>query len=66
MSVNQSKLKESLKAAFAEVLDEHREFVKEVVKEAFEDIGHANAIDEGMTSKMTSRDDVMKVFADPV
>jgi len=65
MSVNQTELKELLKAAVGEVLDERREFVKEIVEEAIEDIGLAHAIDEGMTSKMASRDDVMEVFEKP-
>jgi len=65
MSVNQTELKELLKAAVAEVLDERREFVKEIVEEATEDIGLARAIDEGMPSKMASRDDVMEVFEKP-
>jgi hypothetical protein len=65
MSVNQNELKELLKAAVSEVLDERREFVKEIVEEAIEDIGLGRAIDEGMNGEMASREDVFAVLEDP-
>ena len=58
MSVNEAQLKELMKTAVVEVLEERREFVKEIVEEAMEDIGLARAIEEGMKTETVSRADV--------
>lgn len=59
MSVNEAQLKELMKTAVVEVLEERREFVKEIVEEAMEDIGLARAIEEGMKTENVSRADVL-------
>jgi len=40
-----------LKSAVAEVFEERREFVKEIVEEAMEDIALARAIDERLQTE---------------
>jgi len=47
-SIDEAKLKDLLKSAIAEVLEERREFVKEIIEEAMEDVALARAIDEGV------------------
>lgn len=61
-SIDEAKLKEMLKSAVAEVLEERREFVKEIVEEAMEDIALARAIDDGVQTEMVERDAVFRVL----
>jgi hypothetical protein len=65
MSVNEAQLKELLKSAIAEVLEERRDFVKEIVEEAIEDIGLARAIDEGVASEDVHRNEVFSILETP-
>ena len=65
MSVNEAQLKEMLKSAIAEVLEERRDFVKEIVEEAIEDIGLTHAIDEGMVSEDVHRSEVFSILETP-
>jgi len=65
MSVNEAQLKEMLKSAIAEVLEERRDFVKEIVEEAIEDIGLTHAIDEGMASEDVHRSEVFSILETP-
>ena len=62
MSLNEAQLKELLKSAVAEVLEEQRDFVKEIVEEAIEDIGLVRAVDEGIASEDVHRDEVFAVL----
>ena len=61
-SIDEAKLKQMLKSAVAEVFEERREFVKEIIEEAIEDIALARAIDEGVSTEMVDRDAVFKVL----
>jgi hypothetical protein len=61
-SIDEAKLKEMLKAAVAEVFEERREFVKEIIEEAIEDMALARAIDEGVRTQMADRDAVFKIL----
>ena len=61
-SIDEAKLKEMLKSAVAEVFEERREFVKEIVEEAMEDIALARAIDEGAQTGVVERDAVFKIL----
>jgi len=60
--LDETKLKEILKTAVAEVLEERRDFVKELVEEAMEDIAFARAIDEGLSTQTVARDDVFNLL----
>lgn len=61
-SMDEAKLKELLKSAVAEVLEERREFVKEIIEEAIEDVALARAIDEGVSTAEVSRDGVFTIL----
>jgi hypothetical protein len=63
-SIDEAKLKQMLKSAVAEVFEERREFVKQIVEEAMEDIALARAIDEGVQSDMTERDAILRILDD--
>ena len=65
MSVNETQLKEMLKSAIAEVLEEQRDFVKEIVEEAIEDIGLARAIEEGVAGEDVHRSKVFSILETP-
>ncbi|HEV3469397.1 MAG TPA: hypothetical protein VG148_08770 [Pyrinomonadaceae bacterium] len=45
-----------------EVLEERRDFVRELLEEALEDIALARAIEEGEQSAAVSRDEVMEIL----
>jgi hypothetical protein len=61
-SIDETKLKELLKSAVVEALEERREFVKEIVEEAIEHMALASAIDEGMSGEVTSREEVFAIL----
>ena len=46
----------------AEVLEERREFVKEIIEEAMEDVALARAIDEGASTNAGSREEVLSIL----
>jgi methionyl-tRNA synthetase len=61
-SIDEAKLKELLKSAVAEVLEERRELVKEIVEEALEDVALTRAIDEGVGTSAVSREEVFTIL----
>jgi hypothetical protein len=61
-SIDEAKLKDLLKSAVAEVLEERREFVKEIIEEAMEDVALARAIDEGVGTDAVSRKEVFTIL----
>lgn len=62
ISADDERLKELMKAAVAEVLEERRDFVRELLEEALEDIALARAIEEGEESVVVSREEVMEIL----
>ncbi len=60
--IDETKLKDALKAAIVEVLEERKDLVREVLEEALEDIALAHAIEEGEQSEFVSRDEVFKAL----
>lgn len=62
ISIDDAKLKELLKSAVAEVFEERREFVKEIIEEAMEDVALTRAMDEGVSTKAVSREEVFSIL----
>ena len=59
---DETKLKELLKAAVVEVLEERRDLVRDALADAVEDIGLVRAIEAGSRSKTISRAEVFKIL----
>jgi hypothetical protein len=59
---DEEKLKDILKAALVEVLEERRDLVQDIVEEAMEDFALARAIEQGLASESASRDEVFAVL----
>ena len=63
LPLDEGKLKELLKSAIVEVLDERRDWMRDLVEEAVEDIALAHAIEEGESTGTASREDVFRVLS---
>lgn len=63
--VDEDRLKELLKVAIAEVLEERRDLVVELVEQALEDVGLVRAMEEAEGSSFVSRDEVMRILDEP-
>ncbi len=57
-TIESDELKQLMKLAIAEILEEHRDWMRSIVDEALEDIALQRAIDEGLESHNVSRDEV--------
>jgi len=57
-TIEPDELKRLLKSAIAEALEERRDWVRDIVEEALEDIALQRAIDEGLESPKVSREEV--------
>jgi hypothetical protein len=64
LPVDEDRLKEVLKVAIAEVLEERRDLVVGLLEEALEDVGLLRAMEEAEGSPYVSRDEVMRILAD--
>ncbi len=64
VSVDEAKLKDLLKSAIVEILEERGDLIRELLEEAIEDIALARAIEEGASSAPVSRDEVFAVLED--
>ena len=62
ITVDETKLKELLKAAIFELLKEHKEVFSEILTESLEDIGMEAAIKEGENTETVSRDQIFKIL----
>ncbi len=62
ITLDETQLKELLKAAIFELVKEHKEVFSEIVTEALEDIGMENAIKEGENTETVSRDRIFKLL----
>ena len=65
ISIDDAKLRDMLKAVVVEVLEERRDFVKEIIEEAIEEVAMARAIDEGFATAPVSRDEVFSLLESP-
>ncbi len=65
VAFNQEQLKELLKTAFIEVLEERRDLLHNVVEEALEEIALARAIEEGRQTPVLERAEVFALLEAP-
>ncbi len=62
LTLTESKLKDLLKVALTEVLQEQRELFAEVVLEGLEDVALAEAIKEGVETEPVSRSTIFEML----
>jgi len=62
LSIEESKLKLIFKAALIEVLDERRDLLVNVMEEALEDIAFLNAMKEGESSDVVTKDEIFQIL----
>jgi hypothetical protein len=62
MDLTKSTLKQALKEALAETLHEQRGSLQEVFAEVLEDFALAEAVREGLETKVASRDEVFRML----
>lgn len=55
---DEARMKDLLKSALVEALEEHRDLVRDIIEEAMEDFALARAIELGLESKSVSREEV--------
>ena len=55
---DEERMKDLLKSALVEALEENRDLVQDIVEEAMEDFALARAIEQGLASKSISREEV--------
>ena len=60
--IDEAKLKEALKSAIVEILEERKDLVRDLLEEALEDIALARAIEEGEQSELVTRDEVLNAL----
>jgi hypothetical protein len=58
--VDEERLKELLKAAIVEVLEEGRDLVLDLFEEALEDVALVRAMEEGESSSVVSHEEVFR------
>jgi hypothetical protein len=59
---NEEQLKAVFKAAFIEVIEEKKDFFRELVEDAIEEIAQVRAIEEGRQTETINREDVFKLL----
>jgi hypothetical protein len=65
LSLNETQLKDLMKAAVLEIFEERRDLFQELIAEALEDIAMIKAIDEGKDSEPVSRDAIFAILEQP-
>lgn len=61
-SLEEDRLKELLKAAIVEVLEERRELVVDLFEEALEDVAMTRAIQEGERTPLVGREEIFRIL----
>lgn len=61
-TIDEQQLKDLLKAAFVEVMQERPELIRNVMEETLEDIGLARAIEEGKDTGTISHEEVFAIL----
>ena len=58
----EKKLKQLVKSAMAEVLEEQRALMQDIVEDAIEDIALSRAIEQGLDTKPVTRDVIYRIL----
>jgi hypothetical protein len=66
LAANEAELKEVIKAALVEVLQERQDLLYDAIERAIEDIAFARAIEEGDRTELIERDEVFAILEDRV
>jgi hypothetical protein len=62
-TLNTNQLKELLKTAIVEILQEQKEIFTDIIVEAMEDIALAKAIEEGENTETVSREAIFNILS---
>ena len=62
LTIEETRIKNLLKQALMELLQEHREVFYDVIAEALEDMALVNAIKEGESTENASRSEVFEIL----
>ncbi len=62
VTISEERLKELLKTAIVELLEERRDLFQELIEDMMEDIVLGEAIEEGRKTEFVSREEVFKLF----
>ncbi len=60
--IDEERLKEVLKSAIVEILEERKDLVRDLFEEVLEDVALSHAIEEGEGSPMVSREEIFGVL----
>jgi len=60
--MDKEQLKDIIKAALVEVLEERQDLLQEAIESALEDLALCQAIKEGEKTPLVSREDVLKIL----
>ena len=60
--VDESKLKELMKQALVEVLEDRKEVIYDILSELIEDIGLAHAIKEGEATESVGKQEILDIL----
>ena len=63
-SINQAQLKNVIKTALVEVLEERQDLLYDAIEDAIEDVAFARAIEEGESTNLVTREEIFKLFED--
>lgn len=63
-TIDEAKLKQLVKEALIDLLDERREFLSELLIEAMEDTAMIRAIQEGEQSPLVDKEDILRQLDD--
>jgi hypothetical protein len=60
--INQNQLKELIKTALVEVLEERQDLIHDAVEQALEDVALMRAIEEGEATELIEREEVFGIL----
>ena len=61
-AINQEQLKNVIKTALVEVLEERKDLLYDAIEDAIEDVAFARAIEEGESTELVEREEIFKLL----